>query len=200
MKNNPTVKAARVLFIRMAVASLWYIVIYALVMFILSVILMKTSGIPLVLAEHIAISNRIYLLVIGVIYPTVLKHYVAVGVTRGQFALGLSGAAVALSLCFSLLYCVVLLVNGSFSFLSVATGFTYAVLFFFIGWIAVLGFQLKRIYTAVIGLVCANGLFWGADWLVRAVGAGLVPVVAVVAVAVVVWVVVELSRLVEVRC
>lgn len=202
MRNNTIAKSAAVLFRRMYISSLWYLAIYALVMTILCIVFVKT-GVeqPLDLAEHIAISNRVFLLVIGIIFPLSLKNYVAVGVTRKQFALALSAAALALSVCFTVLYAVVLLVSGTFSLSAIFTIFAFALFSFHVGWLAILGFQLKHLYTVIPGLVCAFTLNWGSGVLAQsAINDLLKPVAAVAATIILIAVTVKASRHIKISC
>jgi hypothetical protein len=110
-----------------------------------------------VFRDIISISTKVYFLVIGITTPLLyLRPYLEVGVTRGQFALGLSVAAVLLSLCFSLFYGLAFLALGGISPFDAFSNAIYTILPFFIGWVGVIGFQLRRLYAIILGLILAN--------------------------------------------
>jgi hypothetical protein len=162
-------KVFRDLFRRMGINALWYVGVFALVMVVLQIIF-KATGVDvdvtlLVISE---LSTWIYMLVIGIVWPLVyFTYYLAVGVTRKQFTLGLFAAAAVLSLCFAALRIPLLLVRGEFSALAVLVPALNGALAFLVGWTAAVGFQYMRLVPILAGTVCATGLFHGLILLER---------------------------------
>jgi hypothetical protein len=165
MKHNTVAKVAIRIFKYMGRATLWYVGFFAVAIAIIQIVFFfvdnNGSPNPMRLSETTIISQRIYLLVIGIVYPLTVGEYLVVGVTRKQFAHGLSVSGFALSLCFCVLQAVLMLLDGTFSPFTLLSGIAYGIFYFFLGWVAVAGFQLKRVYTAAIGLICAHMLLWG---------------------------------------
>jgi len=102
------------------------------------------------------ISNATFLLVLGIVYPLWLSYYVAQGVTRREYALGLMLSGLLLSLFFAVLNVVFLvcLPTNEFSpFDSTSVIFPFAS--FLLGWVCAIGFQFSRWFLAAAGIIIA---------------------------------------------
>jgi hypothetical protein len=218
MKHSTITHIAIKFFKQMGVALLWYLGIFAVAVAILQIIFMLTgvdtstlikaneSGftpfLTYTFTEIFAHSQRVYLLVLGITYPLLfLRYYLEAGVTRRQFALGLSVAAIALSLCFSAIYTGITLFIGIFSPSSMLSGIAHSVIYFFIGWLGVIGFQLQRVYTAALGIICANALLWGTIALTKlSILEWIKPLIVLVAAGLVMAVLLKTFSRIAVRC
>jgi hypothetical protein len=152
----------RDLFRRMGVIALWYAGILIIVMVVLQIFAKTTADLYVTLAIVSEGSTRIYMLVIGIVCPlTYLGHYLAVGVTRKRFAVGIFAAGAAQSLCFAVLRIPLLIMADEFSLTATLIPAMYGALTFLVGWTASVGFQYMRAVPIVVGLVCAAAAYFG---------------------------------------
>lgn len=139
----------------------WFIGIYAFIMAILLIVFYfvpidDTSWIP----DSIINAPKIYLLVMGIVYPlTVTKLYVSQGLTRKQFFLAYTGVMCIISLLLLIPIIVTVIYYDSFSLTNVITHYLQMPLFFLIGWTSVIGFQIRKWYPAVLGILGAIAMF-----------------------------------------
>ena len=152
-----TKKALKLLLTTQARGTCWFIGIYSLIVTILLIVFSfvtidDTSWIPV----SIMYSPRIYLLVMGIIYPLVVtKLYVSQGLTRKQFFYAYTGAIGIISLFLLIPILASVIYYDSFSLLSTIIHYLQMPLFFLIGWTSVVGFQIRKWYTAIIGILVA---------------------------------------------
>ena len=152
-----TAKASKFLLKTTGKSAFWFLSINALIMVFISILLRfsnseDTSWLPITMI----FSLKIYNLVIGIVYPLVaLKLYVSFGLTRKQFFWGYIGAVSIMSLLMLLLIIALEIYNNNISLISVITHYLQLLLYFLIGWTAVLGFQMKKWYKSIIGLFSA---------------------------------------------
>ena len=161
MKNNPTLRASSNLYKRMVKDSLWYISVFAIILIILQIILNNTKkGEMVSVAAAADNSTRVYLLIVGIIYPLMyFPQYMSAGVTRKQFALGLSFAAALLSCSFAALRIPLELIFREFSPLAILTDAAYGIVYFLTGWTAAISFQFMRLHYIILGAFLANVIF-----------------------------------------
>ena len=135
MKNNLSVRVFLNLFRRMGISALWYIGIFAIVMASLHIIFKITEvNLSVAFTTILDYSDRIYTLVIGVVYPLVyLSNYFSAGITRKNFAVGLFASASALSICFSILRIPVMIIDGGLDPLALLISALYCAFSFLIG-------------------------------------------------------------------
>jgi hypothetical protein len=116
------------------------------------------------LANVLNTSSRTFMFILGIACPLAyFTLYLATGVTRKQFAFGLFAAATLFSCCYAVLiaFCSGVLnaplefMAGGFAPLALLTNIIYGALNFLIGWTAVTGFQLRRLSSAALGILCA---------------------------------------------
>ncbi|MDR3207595.1 MAG: hypothetical protein LBT60_04610, partial [Oscillospiraceae bacterium] len=106
MKRNVVLRVAGYQFKKLGVSTLCFLGIYGLGLTALEIVL-AALGEPEVLAvtDHLPMVARIFVIVMGIVSPLVYAGpYLAVGVTRRQFAAGFMLAGVGLLLGFSLLF------------------------------------------------------------------------------------------------
>jgi len=141
--------------------TVMFFVFFAIFYSILGVIAIAIGEIPLgdVLEGFplgFIMSNAIFLLVLGIVFPLWLSYYVAQGVTRREYALGLMLSGLLLSLFFAVLNAVFLvcLPPGAFSPLDY-TVVIFPFSSFLAGWVCVIGFQFSRWFLAAAGIIIA---------------------------------------------
>lgn len=156
-----TKKALKLLLSVQAKGICWFIGIYALIMAILLVIFSfvtidDTSWVPI----SIMYAPKIYLLVMGIVYPLVAtKLYVSQGLTRKQFFLAYTGAISIISLFLIIPLLASVIYYGSISLTSALIHYLHMPLFFLIGWTSVVGFQMRKWYAAILGILGAIAMF-----------------------------------------
>jgi hypothetical protein len=156
-----TKKALKLLLSIQTKATCWFIGIYALVMAILLIVssyvtIDDTSWIPV----SIIYSPKIYLLVMGIVYPLVAtKLYVSQGLTRKQFFWAYTGAISIISLFLLIPILASEIYYESISLPSAIIHYLQMPLFFLIGWTSGLGFQMRKWYTAMLGILGAIAMF-----------------------------------------
>jgi hypothetical protein len=177
MNNNVTGRVATYTFKKMGFVSLWYIGISALIFAVLQIVFNAFEepaaafeeafgGPGIAFWEASRMSNHIFVLVLGIVYPLMfLEMFVAQGVTRKCFAQGLLAGAAILSACFTTLQIAISLATNSFS----AMGITYfavsLLLGYMTGWVAIIGFQFRRVFPIIAGIVCSSILLHGEIYL-----------------------------------
>lgn len=113
--------------------------------------------------DHYIVSKyifKIYLLVMGIVYPLVAtKLYVSQGLTRKQFFWTYTGAISIISLFLIIPLLASVIYYGSISLPSVMIHYLHMPLFFLIGWTSVIGFQMRRWYAAILGILGAIAMF-----------------------------------------
>ena len=156
-----TKKALKLLVKIQAKGTWWFIGIYALVMAILLIIFSfveidDTSWIPIT----IMYAPKIYVLVMGIVYPLLAtKLYVSQGLTRKQFFWAYTGAISIISLFLLIPVLTSAFYYDSISLPSAITHYLQMPLFFLIGWTSVVGFQMKKWNTTILGLLGAIAMF-----------------------------------------
>lgn len=139
----------------------WFIGIYALVMAILLIVFSyvtidNTSWIPI----SITYAPKLYLLVMGIVYPLLAtKLYVSQGLTRKQFFWAYTGAISIISLFLLIPILASVIYYDSISLPSAITHYLQMPLFFLIGWTSVVGFQMRKWYTTILGILGAIAMF-----------------------------------------
>jgi hypothetical protein len=147
----------------MGITALWYVGIFTAVIIALHIVF-KAANIHADMTFSVIsdISMRFYMFVAGIVCPLVyFSHYLAVGVTRKQFAVGIFAAGAVLSLCFAILRIPLLIVNDVFSPLAVLVPAFYGALAFLVGWTAAIGFHVMRGLPIIIGIACSAVMFHG---------------------------------------
>ena len=156
-----TKKALKLLLSIQAKGTCWFIGIYALIMAILLVVFSyvtidDTSWIPI----SIMYSPKIYLLVMGIVYPLIAtKLFVSQGLTRKQFFWAYTGAISIISLFLLVPLLASEIYFDSISLSSAITHYLQMLLYFLIGWTSVVGFQMGKWYTSILGILCAIAMF-----------------------------------------
>jgi hypothetical protein len=148
---------------RLAVNTVWFLIVFFVIYSIIWVALSGANAFDManpVTSWTLALiaSNAIFLLVLGIIYPLLLAHYVAQGVTRREFALALMASALSIALFFAifnvvflaLLYPEVLPHAPSAAILPFAS--------FLLGWVCVIGFQFSRWFLAAASIIIGEAL------------------------------------------
>jgi hypothetical protein len=105
----------------------------------------------------------IYMLVMGIVMPLYLGLNMSFGVTRREHTNALLIVGGALCLLLALLHVVMFAILGNLTAISVLASLAVILSTFLTGWIIVLGFQLRRVTTAILGfvIVIAFGLLVG---------------------------------------
>lgn len=156
-----TKKALKLLLPIQAKSTCWFIGIYALTMAIVLIVISfvkidDTSWIPI----STAYAPKIYLLVMGIVYPLIaLKLYVSKGLTRKQFFWAYTGAISIISLFLLIPILASAIFYDSLSLPAVIIHYLHMPLFFLIGWTAVVGFQMEKWHTAMLGILSATAMF-----------------------------------------
>ncbi|MDR2493340.1 MAG: hypothetical protein LBD25_07810 [Coriobacteriales bacterium] len=152
--------AVRYLLKNMGTSTLWYLVIFTGVLVALQPLVTLLSkpdaeSTQIALAIVAVNSNNIFLLVMGIVYPLMLELYMMFGVTRRQFARALLVAGAALSVALAVVSGVVAWATASLDALALAGVLASNLLCFLLGWLAVSGFQLRRVLAAAGGILAA---------------------------------------------
>lgn len=156
-----TKKALKLLLSTQTKGTCWFIGIYGLVMAILLIVFSyvtidDSSWIPI----SITYAPKIYLLVMGIVYPLVaIKLYVSQGLTRKQFFWAYTGAISIISLFLLIPILASVIYYDSISLPSAITHYLQMPLFFLIGWTSVVGFQMRKWYTTILGILGAIAMF-----------------------------------------
>ncbi|WP_099468080.1 hypothetical protein [Konateibacter massiliensis] len=156
-----TKKALKLLLTIQAKGTCWFIGILALTIAILFIVFSyvtidDTSWIPL----SITYAPKIYLLVMGIVYPLItIKLYVSQGLTRKHFFWANTGAISILSLFLLIPVLFSVIYYDSISLPSAITHYLQMPLFFLIGWTSVVGFQMRKWYAALLGILGAIAMF-----------------------------------------
>lgn len=156
-----TKKALKLILSQQTKSTYWFIGIYALVMAILFIVFSfvtndDTSWMPI----SIVYAPKIYLLVMGIIYPLVAtKLYVSQGLTRKQFFWAYTVAISIISLFLFIPVLASVIYYDNFSLTSAITHYLQMPLFFLIGWTSVVGFQMRKWYMTILGILGAIAIF-----------------------------------------
>ncbi|SDN72170.1 hypothetical protein [Bacillus sp. OK048] len=154
-------KALKLLLSTQAKATCWFLGIYALTMAIVLIVFSyvkidDTSWIR----ETIIYAPKIYLLVMGIVYPLVAtKLYVSRGLTRKQFFWAYTGAISIVSLFLLIPILASIIYFENISLLSAITHYLHMPLYFLIGWSSVVGFQFLKWHMAIFGVLGAVVMF-----------------------------------------
>lgn len=156
-----TIKALKLLLTLQTKAAFWFITIY----FSLSVIILiavpidamdETSWFPV----SMMYTPKIYLLIVGAVYPLLAtKLFVSQGLTRRQFFTALTGAISIVSLLLLVPVLACAFYTDGISLLSVMIHYFQMPLFLLIGWTSVLGYQLRKWYLTILGIIAAIAMF-----------------------------------------
>jgi hypothetical protein len=103
-------------------------------------------------------SCSILMLVIGIIYPFMLSLHMSLGVTRREHAIALLVVGAATSAVLSLINGILLLALGYLAPLSIPATFVMCLSGYLGGWVIALGFQFRRVTTAILGFVVLAAL------------------------------------------
>lgn len=123
-----------------------------------------TSWIPVITMD----APKIYLLSMGIIYPPIAtKLYVSQGLTRKQFFWAYTGAISIISLFLLIPILVSSIYFDSISLPSIIIYFLNMPLFFLIGWTSVVGFQFRKSYTAILGIISAMVIYYAMTTLIK---------------------------------
>jgi hypothetical protein len=156
-----TSKALKLLLLMHTKGICWFIGIYAFIMALLLILFsyvtnVDTSWLP----TSILYSPKIYLMVIGIIYPLITtKLYISQGLTRKQFFWAFLGAISILSIFILLPISVTIIYYSSISMPAAITHYLQMPLFFLIGWTSIVGFQMRKWYTSALGILAAIAMF-----------------------------------------
>ncbi len=156
-----TKKAFKLLLQMQIKGTFWFLGIYALTMAILLTIfsyvrIEDTSWIPI----SILYTPKIYLLVIGIIYPLIsTKLYISYGLTRKQYFFAYLGAMSIISILLLIPVLMSFIYYDNFSIITIVTHYLQLPLFFLIGWTSIIGFQIKKWYLTILGILCSVGMF-----------------------------------------
>lgn len=156
-----TKKALKLMLSQQTKSTYWFIGIYALVMAILLIVFSfvtidDTSWMPI----SIVYAPKIYLLVMGIIYPLIAtKLYVSQGLTRKQFFWAYTVAISIISLFLFIPVLASVIYYDNFSLTSAITHYLQMPLFFLIGWTSVVGFQMRKWYMTILGILGAIAMF-----------------------------------------
>jgi hypothetical protein len=156
-----TKKALKLLLSIQAKATCWFMGIYALVM---AILLLLFSFVPIDdttwIPTSIIYSPKIYLLVMGIVYPLIAtKLYVSQGLTRKQFFWAYTGAISIISLFLLIPILAAVIYYENISLPSAIIHYLQMPLFFLIGWASVVGFQMRKWFTAMLGILGAIVMF-----------------------------------------
>jgi hypothetical protein len=152
MKSSSTSVIARVATDHLkqtSIISLWYVGIYALVGSLLRLILSLAAGAGTEAAlfglfESFQASNLVFFYVLGIIFPLILEHFVALGVTRSQYFWGTLLMAAVLAAGFAVLTGIIGFATGAASVLTGLVSFASLVLVFLLGDVTLIGFLTGR--------------------------------------------------------
>jgi hypothetical protein len=103
-------------------------------------------------------SCAIFMLVLGIIMPLYLGLNMSLGVTRREHTAALLIVGVSLCLLFAVFDTVLQAFFGIFYLLSIPTGFVVILSAYLGGWVIVLGFQFRRVTTAIGGFLVVGVL------------------------------------------
>lgn len=157
-----TIKALKLLLSIQAKLTCWFVGLWALIMVIILIVFSyaKIDGAPgiLIFAMY---TPKIYLLVMGIVYPPIATRlYVSRGLTRKQFFWSYTGAISIISLFLVIPILASVIYFDRISLPSAITHYLHMLLFFLIGWTSIVGFQLRKWYTAILGVLGGIAMFY----------------------------------------
>lgn len=158
-----TQKALKLLFKIQLKQAGWFVGIYVLAWAVIESVfrLLGIADMSWLPTTHIY-GPKIYLLVMGVVYPLVATRlFISQGLTRKQFFWAYTGAVGIISLLLFIPMLASIMYNEHLSLSSVMIHFLHMPLFFLIGWTSAIGFQIGKWYTAALGVLSAVVLFHG---------------------------------------
>jgi hypothetical protein len=163
-----TGKAIRKESIELAIASVWFIAIFTVVITVLNIVFARTglidesTGKELIVEYLVSFNNSYmwFILVCGICMPLKLKNMLYFGLTRGQFATGVIGAGVLISAGFMMFVAVVSAVIGRFSPADMPTTFLLVFSYWLFGWFTAAGFQYRSVFTATVGITLSVFLIY----------------------------------------
>lgn len=156
-----TAKALKILLKVQAKGTSWFVGIYTLVVVIIMILSLfaDESDTSWILITNVY-APKIYLLVIGIVYPLIAtKLYVSQGLTRKQFFWAYTGAISIISLFLLIPILASELYSSNLSPLLALTHYLQLPLFFLIGWMATIGFQMGKWNTSTFWLLSAIVIF-----------------------------------------
>ncbi|MDR2197661.1 MAG: hypothetical protein LBO07_06845 [Coriobacteriales bacterium] len=161
----------------MGQSTLWFLGIMLLVVTVINVGFVSFSIIPypaepLIYPSAIAAASNVFLLVMGFVMPSYLESALSFGLTRQQHALALLLCGLAIAGGLALICVLLALPLSQFDLLQSVRfflPFIHSWFFFLVGWLIVIGYQYRRIVTAILSTllgiaVLAFGSFW-IEWL-----------------------------------
>lgn len=155
-------KAIKLLLFMQAKISVWFVSFYLLMNYLLIFIFShnKIEDIQSVMESFLYSTSKIYLLVIGIVYPLMVTElYISRGLTRKQFFWAFTAAIGIVSLFLLFILTVATLFDGM-TLQSALSHYLQMLLFYLIGWTAAVGFQFGKWYTAIPGVLSAVGLLY----------------------------------------
>jgi hypothetical protein len=103
-------------------------------------------------------SCAIFMLVLGIIMPLYLGLNMFLGVTRREHTAALLIVGIALCLVFAVFGAVLQAFFGNFYPPTILHGFVIVLCAYLVGWVIVLGFQFRRVTTAIGGFIAVAAL------------------------------------------
>ena len=100
-------------------------------------------------------SNPIFLFVTGICLPFMMEVLLSNGVTRKQFSLALLVTALGFSVVLVLFQVLAAVLLGNFDLLTLGVCVVSNFCAWLLGWMIALGFQLRRVVTAIAGILIA---------------------------------------------
>lgn len=156
-----TKKALKLLLSMQAKATGVFFGVYALIM---AISLISASDLKMDDTSWISVlttyAPKIYLLVMGIVYPLIAtKLYVSRGLTRKQFFWAYTGAISIISLFLLIPILASAIYFDSISLPAAVTHYLDMPLFFLIGWTSVVGFQMSKWHSAMLGILGALAMY-----------------------------------------
>ena len=157
-----TKKALKLLLLTQGKSTFIFIGIYTL---IIAIILLVFPYVKIYhsfwMPDSIMYTLNIYFLIMGIVYPLIAtKLYVSRGLTRKQFFWSYTGAISIISLFLLIPILASTIYYGRISLVSAITQYLHMPLFFLMGWTSAVGFQMRKWYTAILGILSTIAMFY----------------------------------------
>jgi hypothetical protein len=160
--------------VRLAVVSIWFVIIYYVVIAVLHIGLAPVILTPADIGGQAGIGGQIvddisrslhhswpwFILVCGICAPLHLKNMLSFGITRGQFATGLICAGALVTTGYVALDAIVSAVTGQFAAANLLSDFLISFSFWLFGWIVAVGFQYRNVFTSAGGIALSVFLIY----------------------------------------
>ncbi|MDR1292651.1 MAG: hypothetical protein LBJ91_04565 [Clostridiales Family XIII bacterium] len=152
---------------KLAIVSIWFVVIYYVVIAVLHIVLANVLPSEDIGEQIMDDSSRSlhhswpwFILVYGICAPLYLKNMLSFGLTRGQFATGLIWASALVTAGYVALDAIISAVTGQFAAANLLSDFLIAFSFWLFGWIVAVGFQYRNVFTSAGGIALAVFLIY----------------------------------------